>query len=71
MSASPTFVARFVDGEVTRMTTHCTPRRLDAAQGMRLSVGAYEIRVRNRRRGAIACTIELCKLDEDELENAA
>jgi hypothetical protein len=49
-STGPTFVAEFVDGETTRMTCHCTPQRLDPAQGLRMSIAAYETRVRVRRR---------------------
>lgn len=52
MTTSPTFVAEFADGEVTRMTCHCSTRRLDPAQGVRMSIGAYEIRSRRRAREA-------------------
>jgi hypothetical protein len=52
----PTFVAQFADGEVTRMTCHCTPQRLDPAQGMRMSRGAYQTRARNRRRTSLRKT---------------
>jgi len=41
----PTFVCEFVDGVVTRMTTHC-PDGLDPARGIRLSRAAYESRRR-------------------------
>src|SRR6516165_394647 len=41
----PTFVCQFVDGVVTRMTTHC-PDGLDPARGIRLSRAAYESRRR-------------------------
>jgi hypothetical protein len=36
----PTFVAKFADGEITRMTTHCTLEKLDPAQGARMSTAA-------------------------------
>ena len=42
----PTFVAKFADGEITRMTCD----KLDPAQGVRMSIGAYEIRSRRRAR---------------------
>jgi len=40
----PTFVAKFSDGEITRMTTHCTPTKLDPGRGIRLSRAAYKSR---------------------------
>jgi hypothetical protein len=44
MSAnSPTFVAHFADGEVTRMTTH-SPKNLDPGRGVRLARHAYRSR---------------------------
>jgi hypothetical protein len=39
----PTFVCEFIDGVVTRMTTHC-PNGLDPARGIRLSYAAYKSR---------------------------
>ena len=33
-TTSPTFVARFSDGVVTRMTCHCTPGNLDLRRGI-------------------------------------
>jgi hypothetical protein len=42
--SSPTFVATFADGTVTRMTTHCADGRLDLGRGVRLSQAAYESR---------------------------
>jgi hypothetical protein len=35
MTSSPTFVAHFADGEVTRMSTHCLPDNLDFTRGVR------------------------------------
>ena len=43
-SDSPVFVARFADGEVTRMTTCCSPENLDWSRGERLSQAAYQSR---------------------------
>jgi len=40
----PTFVAKFSDNEITRMTTHRTPTKLDLGRGVRLSQAAYEAR---------------------------
>jgi hypothetical protein len=43
---SPTFVATFADGEVTRMTTHQSGKSLDLARGVRLARAAYESRAK-------------------------
>jgi hypothetical protein len=39
---SPTFVARFADNVMTRMTCHCTEDHLDFTRGIKLSRAAYE-----------------------------
>jgi hypothetical protein len=44
MATSPTFVATFADGEITRMTTHTRPDKLDVAHGVRLAQHAYRSR---------------------------
>lgn len=44
MTSSPTFVAHFADGEVTRMSTHCLPNNLDFTRGVRLARHAYRSR---------------------------
>jgi len=41
---SPTFVATFDDGTVTRMTTHCEGGKLNLGRGVRLARAAYESR---------------------------
>ena len=43
MTSSPTFIARFVDGEVVRMTTYHDDERktLDLKRGVRLACWAY------------------------------
>jgi hypothetical protein len=43
MPSSPTFIARFVDGEVVRMTTYHDDERktLDLKRGVRLAHRAY------------------------------
>jgi hypothetical protein len=44
MSSSPTFVAHFADGEVTRMTTHTPLTPLNVARGVKLARHAYRSR---------------------------
>jgi hypothetical protein len=44
MSSAPTFVARFADGEVTRMTTHTPLDPLDVGRGVKLARHAYRSR---------------------------
>jgi hypothetical protein len=41
---APTFVAKFSDGQVTRMSTYCADGKLDLGRGVRLSCAAYEDR---------------------------
>jgi|KBSSwiStaDraftv2_1062776.scaffolds.fasta_scaffold1693655_1 hypothetical protein len=43
-TTSPTFVALFNDGVVTRMTTHCEDGKLNLGRGLALSVAAYDSR---------------------------
>jgi hypothetical protein len=47
---SPTFVAQFKDGVVTRMTTHHSPnhKSFDLARGVALSRLAYKSRTKNK-----------------------
>jgi hypothetical protein len=45
MTDSPTFVAYFADGEITRMTTWCELGKLDVARGIRLAQHAYRSRM--------------------------
>ena len=42
--SSPTFVAEFADGVVTRMTCHCVLGKLDPQRGIKLSNAAYTSR---------------------------
>ena len=44
MPESPTFVAHFADGEVTRMTTVTPPIQFDVGRGVRLARAAYRSR---------------------------
>jgi len=46
--SSPTFVATFADGTITRMTTHCPDGQLDLGLGARLSRAAYESRKKQK-----------------------
>ena len=46
MNTSPTFVAVFEDGEVTRMTTFQKTKALDLGRGVRLARAAYESRTK-------------------------
>jgi hypothetical protein len=46
MSGSPTFVATFADGEVTRMTVFTSCAKLSMARGVRLARAAYESRMK-------------------------
>jgi hypothetical protein len=43
---APTFVCQFSDGVVTRMTTHCTPSKLDLQRGVALARIAYRSRTK-------------------------
>ena len=47
-NTSPTFVARFSDGVVTRMTCHCTPGNLDLRRGIVLARLAYRSRTKGK-----------------------
>jgi hypothetical protein len=42
----PTFVAKFADGQITRMSTFTSLTDLDRGRGIRLSLAAYESRMR-------------------------
>ena len=44
--SGPTFVARFADGQTTRMSTHTTLDKLDVKRGVRLSRHAYSSRTK-------------------------
>jgi hypothetical protein len=45
-SSSPVFVARFSDGEVTRMTTYAANGKLDRKRGVQLARHAYRSRMK-------------------------
>ena len=46
--SSPTFVATFADGEITRMSTYCLNGELDLGRGVRLSQAAYQSRMKQQ-----------------------
>jgi hypothetical protein len=50
MTTSPTCIATFADGEVTRMTTWSSSGKPDLRRGIKLAQFAYETRMHNRRR---------------------
>jgi hypothetical protein len=43
---SPTFVAKFADGVVTRMSCFCAPDQFDLQRGIKLSQAAYASRTK-------------------------
>jgi hypothetical protein len=48
MTASPTCVVRFADGEITRMTTWSASGKPDVPRGVRLAQAAYESRTKRK-----------------------
>jgi DNA-binding transcriptional regulator YdaS (Cro superfamily) len=55
----PTFVAKFVDGEVVRMSTCCSPDDLDWERGERLAQAAWEWRWRMHKRAQVGQLVTL------------
>lgn len=45
-----TFIARFGDGEIVRMSVHTEANNLDLVRAKHLAIAAYENRTRRRRR---------------------
>jgi hypothetical protein len=56
---SPAFVAKFADGEVTRMTTYCRPDKPDVGRGVRLSKWAYQSRTKREPPTIVEASFEL------------
>jgi len=56
--ASPTFVAHFADGQITRMTTYTSLAKLDMGRGVRLSRHAYSSRTRKEPPAILAAHFE-------------
>jgi hypothetical protein len=52
--SGPTLIARFVDGEVTRMSVYTSLARLDVARGVRLARHAYRQRTGNEPPAIVA-----------------
>ena len=48
MNTSPIFVAIFEDGEIIRMTTFQSDKKLNLVRGARLARAAYESRTRQK-----------------------
>jgi hypothetical protein len=46
MTNSPCFIARFADGQTTRMTVHTSLAKLDVGRGVRLAQHAYRSRMK-------------------------
>ena len=77
---SPTFVATFADGEVTRMTVFGTPDDVDVERAKRLARYAYESRTKKtppaflkahfEQAGVVFRAYSAVELDEDEQEDA-
>jgi len=55
---SPTFVAHFADGQITRMTTYTSLAKLDMKRGVRLSRHAYSSRARKGPPAILAAHFE-------------
>ena len=53
MPISPTFVAQFADGEITRLTTYTSLDKLDVARGLRLARHAYSSRTGKKKPPAV------------------
>jgi TraY domain len=58
MTESPTFIARFADGQVTRMPVYCEPHKLDVGRGMRLAQHAYRSRMKSEPPAIVAASFE-------------
>jgi hypothetical protein len=61
----PTFVAKFADGEITRMSTYTSIADLDWGRGQRLSRAAYQSRMEQRKRDCSVPPIVSCHFEQD------
>jgi hypothetical protein len=75
---SPTFVCKFSDGVVTKMTTHCSPDNLDPQRGIVLAQAAYQSRTQGKQPPSIAYArfqtldgVVLHEYDITDIEGAA
>jgi hypothetical protein len=79
MNESPTFIAEFADGEVTKMTTFSSIKKLDVERGIRLAKHAYEQRTGKEPPAMVAARFEqdgqllasYSAVDLDDLEEEA
>jgi hypothetical protein len=70
MSKSPSFIAHFADGEVTRMSVHSAdPRKPDYRRGARLAVQAYRSRCRKEPPAIVKASFQ--RSDETLVEYTA
>jgi len=58
MNESPTFVAEFADGEVTRLTTFSSLKKLDVERGVKLARHAYRSRTKQEPREIVKAHFE-------------
>ena len=70
MTRSPSFVAHFADGEVTRMSVYSAdPRKPNCMRGVRLAVQAYRSRRRKEPPAIVKASFQ--RGDETLVEYAA
>ena len=65
----PTFVARFADDVVARMTTSCSPKQLDVKRGVALANAAYESRTKKQPPPIVEAKFVLPGFDDQELSH--
>jgi hypothetical protein len=65
MRGSPVFIAKFADGEITRMTTYCSSEKPDVERGVRLSRHAYRSRTRREPPAIIEARFEEARFEDD------
>jgi hypothetical protein len=76
MTRSPSFIAHFADGEVTRMSVYAAdPRKLDYVRGVNLAVQAYRSRCRTEPPAIVKASFQrgdttLVEYTAEELEAA-
>jgi hypothetical protein len=74
--SGPVFVARFIDGQITRMTTYTALAKLDVKRGVRLSRHAYSSRTKKEPPAILEAHFEsadgavLAKYTQEQLTDA-
>jgi hypothetical protein len=58
MTNSPIFIARFADGEITRLTTYYAPGKQNVGRGVRLAQWAYRSRRKKEPPAIVAASFE-------------